>query len=98
MPAELLRISSQAPGPHLIEYAAGFIERGSVIGIPTDTFYGLSADPFNLSAIERVFQVKGLPETRALPILVNSVEQAVMLARDIPDAFLALAKNSGPAR
>ena len=48
LPAELLRISSQAPEPHLIEYAAGFIERGSVIGIPTDTFYGLSADPFNL--------------------------------------------------
>jgi len=96
LPAELLKISSHAPEPHLIEYAAGFIERGSVIGIPTDTFYGLSADPFNLSAIERVFQVKGRPETRALPILVGSVEQAVTLAREIPDAFLALANKFWP--
>jgi L-threonylcarbamoyladenylate synthase len=96
VPAELLKISSQAPEPNLIEYAATFIERGDVIGIPTDTFYGLSADPFNLSAIERVFQVKGRPETRALPILVNSVEQAVTLARDIPDAFLVLANKFWP--
>lgn len=96
LPAELLKVSPQAPEPHLIEYAAGFIERGSVIGIPTDTFYGLSADPFNLSAIERVFQVKGRPETRALPILVNSIEQAVTLARDVPDAFLALANKFWP--
>ena len=67
-----------------------------MIGIPTDTFYGLSADPFNLAAIERVFQIKGRPENRALPILVNSVEQAVSLARDVPDAFLTLASKFWP--
>lgn len=96
LPVEVLKISSEAPQRSVIEYAARFIRHGEVIGIPTDTFYGLSADPFNLAAIERVFQIKGRPESRALPILVNSVEQAVTLARDIPDAFLTLASRFWP--
>lgn len=96
MPVEVLKISSEAPERSAVEYAASFIKRGRVIGIPTDTFYGLSADPFNLAAIERVFQIKGRPENRALPILVNSVEQAVSLARDVPDVFLTLATKFWP--
>jgi L-threonylcarbamoyladenylate synthase len=96
LPVEVLKISSDAPERHVIDYAAGFIQRGRVVGIPTDTFYGLSADPFNLSAIERVFQVKGRSETKALPILVNSIEQALTLVRDVPDTFLALAHKFWP--
>jgi len=37
--------------------------RGSVIAIPTDTFYGLAADPFNLAAVDEIYRVKGRPET-----------------------------------
>jgi L-threonylcarbamoyladenylate synthase len=96
LPVEILKISSQAPERETIEYAATFVKRGRVIAIPTDTFYGLCADPFNLYAIERVFQLKSRPETRALPILVNSIEQAVTLARDVSDAFLLLAHKFWP--
>ena len=96
MPVEVVKVSAEAPERHVIDYAAGFIERGNVIAIPTDTFYGLSADPFNLAAVERVFQIKGRAETKALPILVNSMEQAVTLMRDVPDPFLVLAHKFWP--
>jgi L-threonylcarbamoyladenylate synthase len=96
LPVEVLKISSKAPEKRVVDYAAGFINRGEVIGIPTDTFYGLCADPFNLAAIEAVFQAKGRPETKALPILVNSIEQAVTLIRDVPDVFLILAHKFWP--
>ncbi len=96
MPVELLRVSAEAPEPSTLRYAVDFITRGRVVGIPTDTFYGLAADPFNLAAVERIYRVKGRPETRALPILVNSVEQATILARDLPPAFLVLAKRFWP--
>jgi len=96
LPVEIRKISSEAPERNVIDYAASFIKRGRVIAVPTDTFYGLSADPFNLAAIERVFQIKGRAETKALPILVNSVEQAVTLMRDVPDPFLALASKFWP--
>src|SRR5277367_4782322 len=82
--AELLRISPENPDPAAIRYAADFIRRGELVAIPTDTFYGIAADPFNLAAVEQIYRVKGRPETRALPILVNSMAQAVSLARDVP--------------
>jgi tRNA threonylcarbamoyl adenosine modification protein (Sua5/YciO/YrdC/YwlC family) len=96
LPVEVLKISSKAPETQVVDYAAGFIKRGEVVGVPTDTFYGLSADPFNLAAIEAVFQAKGRPETKALPILVSSIEQAVTLIRDVPDVFLILAHKFWP--
>lgn len=96
MPAERLKISPDSPQTEVLRYAAEFITRGLVVGIPTDTFYGLAADPFNLAAVEQIYRAKGRPETRALPILVNSVAQAVSLARDLPHHFLPLAKKFWP--
>ena len=96
MSAEILKVQQQAPEAHSVQYAASYIVRGDVIGIPTDTFYGLAADPFNLSAVEQIYRIKGRPEARALPILVNSLEQAVTLARDLPPSFLLLAEKFWP--
>jgi tRNA threonylcarbamoyl adenosine modification protein (Sua5/YciO/YrdC/YwlC family) len=96
LPVEVLKISADAPEESIVEYAATYIQRGRVVGMPTDTFYGLSTDPFNLAAIGRVYAIKGRPETKALPILVNSVEQAVTLVRDVPDVFLKLAQTFWP--
>jgi len=92
----VLKISPDAPEANVVDYAADFIRRGRVVVLPTDTFYALSADPFNLASIEEVYRVKGRPETKALPILVHSIEQAVTLARDIPNAFLVLAHKFWP--
>lgn len=72
------------------------IARGQVVGVSTDTFYGLAADPCNLSAIEEIYKVKGRPENRALPILVNSIEQTIPLTRDLPPNFLTLAQKFWP--
>lgn len=96
MPVEVLKISTASPQTQLVDYAAGFVRRGQVVGVPTDTFYALSVDPFNLAAIEAVYRSKGRPETKALPILVSSIEQAVTLIRDVPDCFLVLANKFWP--
>jgi tRNA threonylcarbamoyl adenosine modification protein (Sua5/YciO/YrdC/YwlC family) len=96
LPAELLKVSAGSPDITAIRYAADFIRRGQVVGVPTDTFYGLAADPFNLAAVEEIYRVKGRPENRALPILVNSIEQAAVLTRDLPLNFLRLARRFWP--
>ena len=96
MPAERLKISAESPDSNIIRYTAELIRGGSVVGIPTDTFYGLAADPFNLAAVEEIYRVKGRPENRALPILVNSIEQALAMARDVPDSFMKLAQKFWP--
>jgi len=94
--AELLRVNAKSPEAEVLRYAANFLTRGSVIGIPTDTYYGLAADPFNLSAVDEIYRIKGRPETRALPILVRSLEQAMQLAREVPQNFLRLAQKFWP--
>jgi L-threonylcarbamoyladenylate synthase len=94
--AELLRINAHSPEPNALRYASDFLTRGRVVAVPTDTVYGLAADPFNLAAVEEIYRVKGRPETRALPILVNSIDQALLLARDVPENFLRLAHEFWP--
>jgi len=96
LPAELLKVSATSPDNNVIRYAAQFISRGSVVAVPTDTYYGLAADPFNLAAVEEIYRVKGRPENRALPILVSSIEQTISLTRDLPDNFLKLAQKFWP--
>jgi len=96
LPAELLRVNPINPEAEVLRYVANFLTRGSVIAIPTDTFYGLAADPFNLAAVDEIYRVKGRPEARALPILVNSVDQALFLARGTPGSFMKLAHTFWP--
>jgi L-threonylcarbamoyladenylate synthase len=96
LPAELLRVNAQTPEAELLRYAAQFLARGCVLGVPTDTLYALAADPFNLAAVGEIYRVKGRPETRALPILVNSLDQAITLVRSAPRNFLRLAEKLWP--
>lgn len=94
--AEILKISPEQPESRHIDFAAGLIRRGNVVGVPTDTVYGLAADPFNLAAVARIYEIKGRPERKALPILVGSLDQVEPLAGDIPDSFFALAERFWP--
>jgi len=55
---EILKINADNPEASLITYAAEQIRRGQVIGMPTDTFYGLAADPYNVRAVDRVYEIK----------------------------------------
>jgi L-threonylcarbamoyladenylate synthase len=93
---EILKVNSEAPEPSLIRYAADQIRAGEVLGMPTDTFYGLAADPFNLRAVERVYEIKSRSRHKPLSLLIGDVEQAEELAKPLPDEFYALAKKFWP--
>jgi L-threonylcarbamoyladenylate synthase len=94
--AELVKIDAMQPDVGTVQYAAKWVERGSVVAIPTDTLYALAADPMNLAAVDEIFRVKCRAKTHALPILINSMEQAMLLARDPPQNFERLAKACWP--
>lgn len=95
--AEILKISTEKPEPSLVAYAAEQIKSGQVLGMPTDTFYGLAADPFNLRAVERVYEIKSRSRHKPLSLLIESEEQAEMLAREpMPDEFFELARKFWP--
>ena len=95
--AEVVKISAQSPEPARIEYAAELVRGGQVISVPTETFYALATDPFNLYAVEEIFQIKGRPGHKPLLLLVASIEQAEELSSaNLPDRFYAVARHFWP--
>jgi L-threonylcarbamoyladenylate synthase len=94
--AEIVRINSEAPEDSLIAYVAEQIRAGYVLGMPTDTFYGLAADPFNLRAVEKVYDVKSRSRHKPLSLLIESVDQAEELTRPLPEEFYKLARKYWP--
>jgi tRNA threonylcarbamoyl adenosine modification protein (Sua5/YciO/YrdC/YwlC family) len=94
--AEIVKINSQKPESSLIQYAADQIRAGQVLGMPTDTFYGLAADPFNLLAVDRVYEIKSRARHKPLSLLIDSTDQAEELAQPLPDEFYALARRFWP--
>lgn len=96
MRVEMVKINSETPEPSLIRYAADQIRSGQVLGMPTDTFYGLAVDPFNLRAVDRVYEIKSRSRHKPLSLLIEDVDQAEHLANTLPDEFYALAKKFWP--
>jgi tRNA threonylcarbamoyl adenosine modification protein (Sua5/YciO/YrdC/YwlC family) len=64
--------------------------------MPTDTFYGLAVDPYNLHAVERVYEIKDRSRHKPLSLLIESVDQAEELAHNLPDEFHLLAEKFWP--
>jgi len=52
--AEILK-ADESRFSFAVDYAARLIRAGKVVAVPTDTLYGLAADPFNLAAVNEVF-------------------------------------------
>lgn len=96
MRAEIVKINSDTPEISLVKYAADQIRSGEVLGMPTDTFYGLAADPFNLRAVDKVYEIKTRSRHKPLSLLIESVDQAEELAKELPDEFHALARKFWP--
>ena len=96
MRAEIVKINSESPETSLVKYAADQIRSGEVLGMPTDTFYGLAADPFNLRAVDNVYEIKTRSRHKPLSLLIESVDQAEDLAKALPEEFYALARKFWP--
>jgi tRNA threonylcarbamoyl adenosine modification protein (Sua5/YciO/YrdC/YwlC family) len=63
----------------LIATAVDLLRRGRVVGMPTDTVYGLAADPTSREGVARLYEIKGRPADKPIALLVASVEQAETL-------------------
>jgi len=94
--AEIIKIRHDVPEASLVRYVADQIKAGHVLGMPTDTFYGLAADPFNLRAVDRVYDIKSRSRHKPLSLLIESVDQAEELARPLPEGFYKLARKFWP--
>ena len=59
-------------GDQGIAEAVAILRRGEVVGLPTETVYGLAGDAFQPMAAARIFEAKGRPLTD--PLIVHLPE------------------------
>ena len=71
------------------------LRKGGIIAFPTDTAYGLGANPFDANAVNRIFAIKGRKETKPILLLVNAVAMAESLIEP-SDTFYRLAETFWP--
>lgn len=64
----------------LIREAHQRIAGGEVVGVPTDTVYGLAVDPWNEDAVALLYELKGRPARKPIGLLAASVEQVEEIA------------------
>ena len=82
--------------PGAIAAAARALAAGDIVGIPTDTVYGLAADAFHTGASDRLFSLKRRPRSVELPVLVAGVDQALGLAIAVPASARRLMERFWP--
>ena len=68
-----------------LEQAAAAVQQGAVIGVPTDTVYGLVCLCGDAAAIDQLFAVKERPDHKALPVLLGDAEQVSAVVRTAGD-------------
>lgn len=79
-----------------INQAVRALACGQVIGVPTDTVYGLAADLFVSGGTDQLFVAKRRPHDVDLPVLVADEEQALALVTAVPAAARTLMEQFWP--
>jgi len=70
---------------------------GGVAAIPTESSYGLAADPRNPRGVEAIYEIKGRQAAKALPVVAADPGQVVSLGADPEDPVLRFAAALWPA-
>lgn len=76
--------------------AAAILRRGGLVGIPTETVYGLGANGLDPAAVADIFRAKGRPQDNPLILHIPSADWLERYCRDIPPAAYDLARRFWP--
>lgn len=79
-----------------IKTAADLLKKGQVVGIPTETVYGLAANAFDEKAVAEIFKAKGRPSDNPLIVHISSFEMLDGLVKQIPELAKKCAERFWP--
>ena len=72
------------------------LKNGGLVGVPTETVYGLAASALNEDAVRNIYEVKGRPEVKPLSVMVSGKEDMEKYCESVPAAAYALADAFWP--
>ncbi len=82
---------------YALSEAKRFINSGEVVGIPTETVYGLGANAFDENAVKKIFEAKGRPSDNPLIVHISKIEDLPPLVKEIPEKVKIMAEKFWPA-
>jgi L-threonylcarbamoyladenylate synthase len=94
--SQILRVSDKSSLQEAAQRAAEVLTQGGLVIFPTETVYGLAADALSLEAVRRVWEVKGRPSDKPLPVQVADTDGLRLLWREVPADLLPLIKAFMP--
>jgi L-threonylcarbamoyladenylate synthase len=86
----------RTPDPAAIAEAAALIKAGGLVGMPTETVYGLAADAFNAPACARIFEVKARPSFDPLIVHIADASELPRVVKSGPTGAALLAARFWP--
>ena len=79
-----------------IDEAVAVLRRGGLVGMPTETVYGLAADASNEAAVRRIFAAKGRPADHPLIVHLASADDLTSWSSAVPASARLLAETCWP--
>jgi L-threonylcarbamoyladenylate synthase len=90
------QIETERPDLHALSRAAAILRDGGVVAYPTDTLYGLAANPASASAMAQLYRIKGRPVELAMPLIAAGIQQIEAAGGTIGPASRRLAARFWP--
>jgi len=69
------RVEASRPDRHTLLRAAAIVRDGGIVAYPTDTLYGLAANPASAAAMAQLYRIKGRPVDLAIPLIASGTGQ-----------------------
>ena len=95
METEVINITTEYE--KALEESAKFLQNGEVVGIPTETVYGLAANALDEEAVKKIFIAKGRPSDNPLIVHIAKFEDLAPLVKEIPEKVKIMAEKFWPA-
>jgi len=96
MPTRILTLNPEEPREDRLQQAVEQLRSGRIVSLPTETFYGLSVDAFDVEACGRVNDLKRKPRGSPMLLLLSGPEQLALVAGPLPDTFPAITEMFWP--
>ena len=77
-----------------LQQAAEILKRGGLLGIPTETVYGLGANGLDEDAVRSIFEAKGRPQDNPLIVHISDMDMLYEVVASVNDDALKLADGA----
>ena len=80
MKTEIIKLTEKSPLSSY-ESAARLILKGEVVGMPTETVYGLAGNAYDEAAVKKIFEAKGRPQDNPLIVHISEFSEIYDLVK-----------------